>query len=165
MAKEVKLRINEQIKTPEVRVIFDEINEIMKTHEAMNIAKDNELDLVEIQPTVVPPVCKIIDYKKYLYDKKKNEKKPAYQEIKEIRMTPNIDENDIAFKSKHAVEFLKKNNKVKLVIFFKGREIAYKEKGEIVLLKFAENIQDHGTPEHLPKLEGKRMIMVVKPKK
>jgi translation initiation factor IF-3 len=164
MAKD-KLRINEQIKIPQVRLVGEETNEIINTYEALKLAKEEGLDLVEVVPTSFPPVCKIMDYKKYLYDKKKNEKKPAMQEIKEIRMTVNIDEYDLNVKSKHSIEFLKKNNKVKASVFFKGREINYKEKGELVLLKFAEKLEGYGVAENLPKLEGKRMLIIFKPKK
>ena len=133
------------------------------------MAIDVDLDLVEISPTANPPVCKIIDYKKFLYEQKKKQKeikaKAAKIVVKEIRLSPNTDEHDFDFKLKHTIKFLEEGAKVKIDVFFKGRSILYKEQGEIILLKFADAIIDYGKIEQLPKLEGKRMIMIVAPKK
>jgi len=127
------------------------------------------LDLVEISPTANPPVCKIIDYKKFLYEQKKKQKeikaKTAKVVVKEIRLGPNTDEHDFNFKLNHAIKFLKDGAKVKLEVFFKGRTIIYKEKGEIILLRFAQELMEYGKVERMPKLEGKRMIMIMTPKK
>jgi translation initiation factor IF-3 len=133
------------------------------------MAEEQGLDLVEISPSANPPVCKIIDYKKFLYDRKKKQKeikaKSAKIVVKEIRLGPNIDDHDFNFKLKHAEKFLNEGAKVKVDVFFKGRTIIYKEKGEIVLLKFAQELEELGKVEQLPKLEGKRMIMIIAPKK
>jgi translation initiation factor IF-3 len=133
------------------------------------MAKDLELDLVEISPQANPPVCKVIDYKKFLYEKKKKQKeikaKSVKIVVKEIRLGPNIDDHDFNFKLKHAIKFLQDGAKVKVDVFFKGRTIIYKEKGEFVLLKFASELEEYGKVEQLPKLEGKRMIMMIAPKK
>lgn len=133
------------------------------------MAQDVEFDLVEISPTANPPVCKIIDYKKFLYEQKKKQKemkaKAAKVVVKEIRLSPNTDEHDFNFKLKHTIKFLEEGAKVKVDVFFKGRSILYKEQGEIILLKFADAIIDYGKIEQLPKLEGKRMIMIISPKK
>ncbi len=133
------------------------------------MAEEQGLDLVEISPTANPPVCKIIDYKKFLYEKKKKQKeikaKSAKVVVKEIRLGPNIDDHDFDFKLKHAIKFLQDGAKVKVDVFFKGRTIIYKEKGEYVLLKFAQEVEEYGKVEQMPKLEGKRMIMVLAPKK
>lgn len=142
---------------------------IFNLRDAMALAASLELDLVEISPTANPPVCKIIDYKKFLYELKKKQKeikaKTAKVTLKEIRLGPNIDDHDFNFKLNHAMKFLKDGDKVKVDVFFKGRSIVYKEQGEIVLLKFAQELADYGKPEHLPKLEGKRMIMIMTPVK
>ena len=133
------------------------------------MAEEQGLDLVEISPSANPPVCKIIDYKKFLYERKKKQKeikaKSAKVVVKEIRLGPNIDDHDFNFKLKHAIKFLQDGAKVKVDVFFKGRSIIYKEKGEYVLLRFAAELEEYGKVEQLPKLEGKRMIMVVAPKK
>lgn len=135
----------------------------------MRIADEVGLDLVEISPSANPPVCKVIDYKKFLYEKRKKAKevkaKSAKIVVKEIRLSPNIDDHDFNFKLKHAYKFLQEGAKVKVDVFFKGRSIIYKEQGEIVLLKFANELQEVGKVEALPRLEGKRMIMVLTPKK
>lgn len=127
------------------------------------------LDLVEISPTANPPVCKVVNYKKFLYEQKKKQKeikaKSAKVVVKEIRLSPNIDEHDFNFKLKHAINFLQEGAKVKVDVFFRGRAIVYKERGEIILLKFANDLSDYGKPEMLPRLEGKRMIMIITPKK
>lgn len=133
------------------------------------MADEQELDLVEISPKANPPVCKIMDYKKFLFEQKKKQKemkaKTAKIVVKEIRLGPNIDDHDFNFKLKHAINFLEDGAKVKVDVFFKGRSIVYKEKGEYVLLKFAQELEEYGKVEQLPRLEGKRMIMIITPKK
>lgn len=135
----------------------------------MEFAQERELDLVEISPNAKPPVCKIIDYKKFLYDQKKKQKeiKAKAQKIvvKEIRFGPNTDEHDFEFKVKHAEKFINEGAKVKAFVFFKGRTIVFKERGEILLLKMAQALEDIATVESMPKLEGKKMIMFLAPKK
>lgn len=137
--------------------------------EALTIAEHLGLDLVEISPTANPPVCKVVDYKKFLYELKKKQKeikaKTAKIVVKEIRLGPNTDDHDFNFKLNHAIKFLKDGAKVKVDVFFKGRSIIYKEQGEIILLKFAQAITDYGKIEQMPRLEGKRMIMIISPKK
>ncbi len=133
------------------------------------MAEELELDLVEISPKAVPPVCKIIDYKKFLYEQKKREKvlkaKATKVTVKEIRFGPQTDEHDYEFKKKHAVKFLQDGAKLKAFVFFKGRSIIFKEQGQILLLKLAQELEEYGKVEQLPKLEGKRMIMYIAPKK
>ncbi len=135
----------------------------------MAIAQRLELDLVEISPTANPPVCKLTDYKKFLYELKKKQKeikaKSAKIVVKEIRLGPNTDEHDFNFKLKHAMRFLEEGAKVKVEVFFRGRSIVYKDQGEIKLLQFASLLEDYGKVEKLPLLEGKRMIMIIAPKK
>lgn len=142
---------------------------IMPIREAIDLAEKSGLDLVEISPTANPPVCKIVDYKKYLYEQKKKQKeikaKSAKVVVKEIRLGPNTDDHDFDFKLKHAMKFLQDGAKVKVDVFFRGRSIVYKDKGEIILLKFADELSEYGKPEMMPKLEGKRMIMILTPKK
>jgi translation initiation factor IF-3 len=142
---------------------------IYQLRDALNMADEQELDLVEISPKANPPVCKIMDYKKFLFEQKKKQKemkaKTAKIVVKEIRLGPNIDDHDFNFKLKHAINFLQDGAKVKVDVFFKGRSIVYKEKGEYVLLKFAQELEDCGKVEQLPRLEGKRMIMIIAPKK
>jgi len=136
---------------------------------AKELAAELELDLVEISPNATPPVCKIIDYKKFLYEQKKREKdlksKASKVVIKEIRFGPNTDEHDYEFKKKHAVKFLSEGAKLKAYVFFKGRSIIYKDKGEILLLKLAQDLEEYGKLEQMPRLEGKRMTMFIAPKK
>ncbi len=136
---------------------------------AKELAREQELDLVEISPKAKPPVCKIIDYKKFLYEQKKREKalksKATKVTIKEIRFGPQTDEHDYEFKKKHAVKFLQEGAKLKAFVFFKGRSIIFKEQGQILLLKLAQELEEYGKVEQLPKLEGKRMIMFIAPKK
>jgi len=136
---------------------------------ARELAAEQELDLVEISPKAKPPVCKIIDYKKFLYEQKKREKalksKATKVTIKEIRFGPQTDEHDYEFKKKHAIKFLQEGAKLKAFVFFKGRSIIFKEQGQILLLKLAQELEDYGKVEQLPKLEGKRMIMFIAPKK
>ncbi|CAI8297747.1 MAG: Translation initiation factor IF-3 [Polaribacter sp. SA4-10] len=136
---------------------------------AKELAKEQELDLVEISPKAVPPVCKIIDYKKFMYEQKKREKvlksKATKVIVKEIRFGPQTDEHDYDFKKKHAVKFLQEGAKLKAFVFFKGRSIIFKEQGQILLLKLAQELEEYGKVEQLPRLEGKRMIMFIAPKK
>ncbi len=153
-----------------VRIVGDNIEtNIVSIKEALKIANDLGLDLVEISPDANPPVCKIIDYNKFLYEQKKKQKeikaKTAKVVVKEIKLSPNIDDHDFNFKLKHAQNFLESGAKVKLEIFFKGRSIVYKEKGELVLLRFADQLIEYGKIENMPKLEGKRMLMLLSPKK
>jgi len=153
-----------------VRVVGDNVDVgIYNIREAIAIADEQGLDLVEISPSANPPVCKVIDYKKFLYEQKKKAKeikaKTAKVVVKEIRLGPNIDDHDFNFKLKHAIKFLQDGAKVKVDVFFKGRTIIYKEKGEYVLLRFASELEEYGKVERLPKLEGKRMIMIIAPKK
>ena len=167
--QEPEHRINDRIRVPEIRLVGDNITVgVYNTQEALKIAADQGLDLVEISPTANPPVCKVIDYKKFLYEKKRKEKEmkanSKQSEIKEIRFTPGTDDHDFDFKARHAESFLKEGNKVKAYVQFKGRAIMFKERGELVLLKFAERLAEVGQVEGLPKLEGKRMLMVIAPK-
>ncbi len=158
------------IQSPVVRVVGDDITMgIYPIKEAIAIAEEQGLDLVEISPTANPPVCKVVDYKKFLYEQKRKQKemkaKAAKVVVKEIRLGPNTDDHDFNFKLKHAMKFLQDGCKVKVDVFFRGRSIVYKEQGEIILLKFAQELVDYGKPEQLPRLEGKRMIMILTPKK
>ena len=168
--KEDAHKINGKILAPVVRVVGEDIETgIFPIKEAIAIAEDMGLDLVEISPTANPPVCKVVDYKKFLYEQKRKQKemkaKAAKVVVKEIRLGPNTDDHDFNFKLKHAIKFLQDGCKVKVDVFFRGRSIVYKEQGEIILLKFAQELIDYGKPEQLPKLEGKRMIMIMTPKK
>jgi translation initiation factor IF-3 len=167
--KEPEHRINYYIRVPQVRLVGDNVEiGVYPTSDAIKMAQQMELDLVEISPQADPPVCKIVDYNKFLYDKKKKEKemkaKSKSAELKEIRFTPGTDDHDFDFKARHAENFLKEGNKVKAYVQFKGRAIMFKERGELVLLKFAERLAEFGQVEGLPKLEGKRMLMVIAPK-
>lgn len=154
-----------------VRLVGDNIPEqgVYPTNEALKIADELGLDLVEISPNADPPVCKITDYSKFLYQQKKKQKelkaKAQKVVVKEIRFGPNTDEHDFSFKLKHAQKFLEDGAKVKAFVFFKGRSILYKEQGEILLLRFAQELEELGTVEQLPKLEGKRMTIFISPKK
>lgn len=156
---------------PEVRLVGDNIEEqgVFPLREALKLAEEKELDLVEISPKAEPPVCKIIDYSKFLYQQKKKQKeikaKTTKVVVKEIRFGPQTDEHDFNFKLKHAEKFLQEGAKVKAFVFFKGRSILFKEQGEILLLKLATSLEELGTVEQLPKLEGKRMTMFITPKK
>ena len=136
---------------------------------ALDLASEQELDLVEISPKAVPPVCKIIDYKKFLYEQKKREKalksKATKVIVKEIRFGPQTDEHDYEFKKKHAIKFLKEGAKLKTFVFFKGRSIIFKDQGQILLLRLAQELEEYGKVEQMPRLEGKRMIMFIAPKK
>jgi translation initiation factor IF-3 len=162
-------RTNYMIKVPEVRLVGENLEPgIFPTPEALKLAQSLELDLVEISPGDNPPVCKIIDYNKFLYDEKKKKKemkaKAKTSEVKEIRFTPNTDDHDFEFKVKHAEKFLSDGDKVKAHVQFKGRAIMFKERGELLLLKFADRLKDVGALEGLPKMEGKRMLVMFAPK-
>jgi translation initiation factor IF-3 len=157
------------IRVPQVRLVGDNVEVgVYSIQEAIKMAQEQQLDLVEISPNADPPVCKIIDYNKFLYEKKKKEKemkaKSKASEVKEIRFTPNTDDHDFDFKAKHAEKFLKEGNKVKAYVQFKGRAIQFKERGELLLLKFAERLNDSGVLEGMPKMEGKRMLAIWAPK-
>lgn len=157
------------IRVPEIRLVGDNVEPgVYRTDEALRMAEDQGLDLVEISPNAAPPVCRIIDYNKFLYEKKKKEKEMKANahksEVKEIRFTPNTDDHDFDFKAKHAEKFLKEGNKVKTYVQFKGRAIMFKERGELILLKFAERLAEVGALEGMPLMEGKRMIAIFAPK-
>lgn len=143
--------------------------QVMSIQEAIKLADEMELDLVEISPTADPPVCKIVDYQKFLYQMKKKQKEMKANAtkivVKEIRFGPNTDEHDYNFKLKHALKFLEEGAKVRAYVFFKGRSILFKEQGEVLLLRFANDLEDYGKVEQLPRLEGKRMIISIAPKK
>jgi translation initiation factor IF-3 len=165
------LRINREIQAKTIRLVGDNIehpNQVVSLYEALKIAEGIGLDLVEISPTAEPPVCRIVDYQKYLYQQKKKQKeikaKTVKVVVKEIRFGPQTDDHDYNFKLKHAINFLDEGAKVKAFVFFKGRSIIYKEQGEILLLRFAQDLEEHGKVDQLPKLEGKRMIMFLSPK-
>jgi translation initiation factor IF-3 len=164
-------RINEEIKSPQVRVVGDNVPEqgVYPLAEALKMAVEQELDLVEISPNAEPPVCKIIDYQKFLYQQKKKAKEMKANAskvvIKEIRFGPQTDEHDFQFKLKHARGFLADGFKVKAYVFFKGRSILFSEQGEKLLLRFAVELEDCGKAEQMPRLEGKRMIMMIAPSK
>lgn len=168
--KTQNLRINQEIRQKFVRLVGDNIETqgIVPIADALRMAQSLELDLVEISPNADPPVCKIIDYQKYLYQLKKKQKelkaKTVKVVVKEIRFGPQTDEHDYNFKLKHAINFLEEGSKVKAFVFFKGRSILYKEQGEILLLRFANELEEYGKVDQLPKLEGKRMIMFISPK-
>ena len=162
-------KINEKIHAREVRVVLDgEEPKVMSTSDAIKLAEEQELDLVEISPNAVPPVCKVIDYAKFKYDQKKKQKEikanATKTVIKEIRFGPNTDEHDFNFKLKHAVNFLKEGAKVKAYVHFVGRTIVFKERGEMLLLNFAKGLEEVGKPDDMPKLEGKRMSIIFSPK-
>ena len=167
--KEAEHRINHFIRVPQVRLVGDNIKVgVYPTNEALKMAQEQGLDLVEISPNADPPVCKIIDYNKFLYDKKKKEKEmkanAKVSEVKEIRFTPNTDEHDFNFKAKHAENFLKEGNKVKAYVQFKGRAIQFQDRGQLLLLKFAERLAEVGNLESMPKMEGRRMLAMFAPK-
>ena len=162
-------RTNHMIRVPEVRLVGENIEPgIYPAADALKMAQEQQLDLVEISPGANPPVCKIIDYNKFLYDEKKKKKemkaKSKTSEVKEVRFTPNTDDHDFEFKCKHAEKFLLDGNKVKAHVQFKGRAIMFKERGELLLLKFADRLKDVGALEGMPKMEGKRMLVMFAPK-
>ncbi len=165
-----KYRINEQIHVREVRVVGDNIAPtVMPTHQAIAMAQRENLDLVEISPNADPPVCRLIDYSKFLYQQKKHQKemkaKQVKIDVKEIRFGPQTDDHDYNFKLKHAKGFLSDGNKVKAYVFFKGRSILFKEQGEVLLLRFASDLEEYGKVEQMPVLEEKRMTIFISPKK
>src|SRR5215212_8054874 len=167
--KEAEHRINSFIRVPQVRLVGDNVEVgVYPTQEALRMAQAQQLDLVEISPNADPPVCKISDYNKFLYDKKKKEKemksKSKVSEVKEIRFTPNTDDHDFDFKAKHAEGVLKDGNKVKAYVQFKGRAIQFQDRGQLLLLKFAERLNEFGTLESMPKMEGRRMLAMFAPK-
>lgn len=170
MIKEDQHRINGKIRAEEVRLVGDNVEVgVYPLRKAREIAEEQELDLVEISPNANPPVCKVIDYKKFVYEQKKREKvlkaKATKVTIKEIRFGPSTDDHDYEFKKKHAEKFLQEGAKLKAYVFFKGRSIIYKDQGEILLLRLARDLEEFGKVEQMPKLEGKRMIMFITPKK
>ncbi len=162
-------RINEQIRVREVRIVSDNGSTVMPTRQALDIARNQGVDLVEISPNAQPPVCRIIDYSKFLYQQKKRAKemkaKQVKVEVKEIRFGPQTDEHDYQFKLKHAKTFLEEGNKVRAYVFFRGRSILFKEQGEVLLLRFANDLEEIGKVEHMPSLEGKKMFIYIAPKK
>lgn len=162
-------KLNMNIRAREVRLVGDNVETgIYSIQDALRMANEQELDLIEISPNAEPPVCKIADYKKFLYEQKKKKKElkanSTKQEIKEIRFGPNTDDHDFEFKLKHAEKFLGEGNKVRAYVFFKGRSIVYKERGEVLLLQFAQKLSEIGKVEQLPKLEGKKMFLLMAPK-
>ncbi|MFN8325848.1 translation initiation factor IF-3 [Flavobacterium sp.] len=163
-------RINNNIRVPEVRLVGENIEPgVYKITEALRLAEELEVDLVEISPNAEPPVCKLMDYGKFLYQQKKRDKelkaKSTQITVKEIRFGPQTDEHDYEFKKKNAEKFLKEGSKLKAFVFFKGRSIIYKEQGQILLLRLAQDLEEYGKVETMPVLEGKRMIMFIAPKK
>lgn len=162
--------INEHIRAREVRLVGDNVEQgVYPIQEALKIAEEQELDLIEISPNAAPPVCKILDYQKFLYQQKKRQKEQKAKStkvvVKEIRFGPQTDDHDYNFKLKHAIGFLKEGAKVKAYVFFKGRSILFKEQGEVLLLRFANELDEYGKVEQMPVLEGKRMIIMLTPKK
>ena len=176
-----KFRINQEIRVPEIRLVGDNMDEISQvagykvepgiynTKLAVKWAEQLEKDLVEISPKANPPVCKIIDFSKFIYQQKKKQKElknnAVKTVVKEIRFGPNTDDHDFNFKLNHAKKFLKDGNKVKAYVFFKGRSIIFKERGELLLLEFIKQLSDYGVVENLPKLEGKKKTVIISPKK
>jgi translation initiation factor IF-3 len=177
----LQFRVNDQIRIPEVRLVGDNLEEVSKivgepvetgifpTRKVREWAEQSELDLVEISPNANPPVVRIVDFNKFIYERKKKEKeiksKAAKTVIKEIRFGPNTDDHDFEFKSRHAKTFLEEGAKVKAYVQFKGRAIVFKERGELLLLKFLKELEEVGAPEAMPKMEGRRMIVMISPKK
>jgi translation initiation factor IF-3 len=163
-------RVNEKIRVREVRLVGDNVEQgVYPLAEALKIAKDQDLDLIEISPNAVPSVCRVADYQKFIYQQKKRQKEQKAKSIKivvkEIRFGPQTDDHDYNFKLKHAKNFLEEGAKVKAYVFFKGRSILFKEQGEVLLLRFADDLEDYGRVEQLPLLEGKKMIIMLAPKK
>ncbi|MEN0016615.1 MAG: translation initiation factor IF-3 [Bacteroidota bacterium] len=168
--QEEPYRVNHRIHAPTVRVVGDNVSAgIYPLKEALQVAQDQELDLVEISPKSDPPVCKVIDYAKFKYEQKRKKKeikaKAHKVVVKEIRLGPNTDEHDFDFKLKHAVKFLQEGSKLKVYIHFSGRSIIFRERGKLLLLKFTQALDDYGKPEQLPKMEGRRMILIIMPVK
>lgn len=163
-------RVNEKIRAKEVRLVGDSPEQgVYPIAEALQIARSQLLDLIEISPNAVPPVCRILDYQKFLYQQKKRQKEQKAKSVKivvkEIRFGPQTDDHDYNFKLKHAKSFLEEGAKVKAYVFFKGRSILFKEQGEVLLLRFANDLEDYAKVESLPSLEGKKMIIILAPKK
>ncbi len=162
-------RVNEQIRVREVRIVGDGGSTVVPTRQALDMAREQGVDLVEISPNANPPVCRLIDYSKFLYQQKKRAKemkaKQVKVEVKEIRFGPQTDEHDYQFKLKHAKEFLEDGNKVRAYVFFRGRSILFKEQGEVLLLRFANDLEEWGKVESMPSLEGKKMFIYLAPKK
>ena len=162
-------RVNEQIRVREVRIVGDGGSTVMPTRQALDMAHQQGVDLVEISPNAQPPVCRLIDYSKFLYQQKKHQKemkaKQVKVEVKEIRFGPQTDDHDYNFKLKHAKEFLEEGNKVRAYVFFRGRSILFKEQGEVLLLRFANDLEEYAKVEQLPRLEGKKMFLFLAPKK
>ena len=163
-------RVNEQIRAREVRIVGDDIeSQVLSTRDALHTAEQKGVDLVEISPNADPPVCRLIDYSKFIYQQKKRQKemkaKQVKIDVKEIRFGPQTDDHDYNFKLKHAMGFLADGDKVKAYVFFRGRSILFKEQGEVLLLRFAQDLEEYGKVESMPVLEGKRMIMFIAPKK
>ena len=163
-------RVNDQIRAREVRIVGDGIEStVLPTYKAIQLAEQKGIDLVEISPNAEPPVCRLIDFSKFLYQQKKHQKeikaKQVKVEVKEIRFGPQTDDHDYNFKLKHAQGFLSDGDKVKAYVFFKGRSILFKEQGEVLLLRFAADLEEYGKVDQMPQLEGKRMIMFISPKK
>ena len=162
-------RVNEQIRVREVRIVGEDGSEVVPTRKALDMARQQGVDLVEISPNAQPPVCRLIDYSKFLYQQKKHQKeikqKQVKVEVKEIRFGPQTDEHDYQFKLKHAKGFLNEGNKVRAYVFFRGRSILFKEQGEVLLLRFANDLEEYGKVEQMPKLEGKKMFLYLVPKK
>jgi translation initiation factor IF-3 len=163
-------RINEKIYASEIRLVIEgEEPQVMSVAQGIALAEEQDMDLVEISPNATPPVCKILDYKKFIYNQKRKQKELKAKQskviLKEIRFGPNTDDHDFDFKLSHAKKFLEEGSKVKAYVFFKGRTIVFKDRGEILLLKFAQELADLGTVEQLTKLEGKKMILMINPKK
>jgi len=167
--KQNQYRINEQIRVREVRIVDEGGSSVMPTKQALDMAREQGVDLVEISPNANPPVCRLIDYSKFLYQQKKRAKemkaKQVKVEVKEIRFGPQTDEHDYQFKLKHAKEFLEDGNKVRAYVFFRGRSILFKEQGEVLLLRFANDLEEWGKVESMPSLEGKKMFLYLAPKK
>ena len=162
-------RVNEQIRVREVRIVGEGGSTVMPTRQALDMARQEGVDLVEISPNAQPPVCRLIDYSKFLYQQKKHQKemkaKQVKVEVKEIRFGPQTDDQDYQFKLKHAKEFLEEGNKVRAYVFFRGRSILFKEQGEVLLLRFANDLEEYAKVEQLPRLEGKKMFLFLAPKK
>ena len=163
-------RINDRIRVPKIRLVGENVEPgVFETRQALRMADDMDLDLVEISPNADPPVCKIIDYSKFMYDQRKKQKELASKAvkvvIKEIRFGPNTSDHDYEFKKKHAIEFLQAGNKVKAFVFFRGRSIVFKDKGEILLLRLAQDLEEYVKVEHMPSMDGKKMNLTLAPKK
>ena len=162
-------RVNEQIRVREVRIVGEDGSTVVPTRQALDMARQQGVDLVEISPNAQPPVCRLIDYSKFLYQQKKHQKemkaKQVKVEVKEIRFGPQTDDHDYNFKLKHAKEFLEEGNKVRAYVFFRGRSILFKEQGEVLLLRFANDLEEYAKVEQLPRLEGKKMFLFLAPKK